>query len=419
MPNMKHLKLLNLRRWQAHVDAIGSGVEIAPAEREVPTAGALFNRSNPRNEGEFVKPFNRKTDKQEPMRGNETWLSPRDYRRVKQPKDAKNWQSTRQAVPQQGADFTSVSATSVNKYRIPKTSVTRKEGDIKIFCCCGWRLTAVRDQFQTIFIHTALSRSHSTLDSWQAQWIWALNLVCFLAHSGMIYATLYFAYFRHGRNWLTETEHLMIPIYRIRTIPTQLMLDNNISKWSEGWNNSLTSTEPNSGLFLYENSMPINFASLIIAFFATSAFFHFWALVFGLFERTWFYYWRQMDDAFCYWRWAEYSISASIMTIALAITLGIREQNTLACLFMLTWCCMVFGFLVEYISCPKALVDTVNHKYPIGPLQMQKFADSRNADYGKTDYYEDPSALKLISQTEWDVRSPYTHTPTLYTWSQI
>ena len=72
----------------------------------------------------------------------------------------------------------------------------------------------------------------------------------------MIYATLYFAYFRHGRNWLTETDHLMIPIYRIRTIPTQLMLDNNISKWSEGWNNSLTSTEPNSGLFLYENGMP-------------------------------------------------------------------------------------------------------------------------------------------------------------------
>ena len=64
-------------------------------------------------------------------------------------------------------------------------------------------------------------------------------------------------------------------------------------------------------------------------------------------------------------------------------------------------------------------MDTVNHKYPIGPLQMQKFADSRSSDYGKTDYYADPSALKLISQTEWDVRSLYTHTPTLYTWSQI
>ena len=44
---------------------------------------------------------------------------------------------------------------------------------------------------------------------------------------------------------------------------------------------------------------------------------------------------------------------------------------------------------------------------------MQKFADPRNADYGKTDYYEDPSALKLISQTEWDVRS-HTHTHTVH-----
>ena len=60
----------------------------------------------------------------------------------------------------------------------------------------------------------------------------------------------------------------------------------------------------------------------------------------------------------------------------------------------------------RYISVPKAYADTVNHKYPIGPLQMQKFANPSNNDYGKTDYYNDPHALKLISQTEWDVRPP-------------
>ena len=36
----------------------------------------------------------------------------------------------------------------------------------------------------------------------------------------------------------------------------------------------------------------INFASLIISFFATSAFFHFLALVLGAFEVCWFWYWR-------------------------------------------------------------------------------------------------------------------------------
>ena len=70
----------------------------------------------------------------------------------------------------------------------------------------------------------------------------------------------------------------------------------------------------------------INFATLVIAFFATSAIFHFWALVAGAYEYWWFWYWRQMDDAFCFWRWAEYSISASIMAMGMAITLGIREQ---------------------------------------------------------------------------------------------
>ena len=31
----------------------------------------------------------------------------------------------------------------------------------------------------------------------------------------------------------------------------------------------------------------------------------------------------------------------------MAITLGIREQNTLAAVFMLIWCCIAFGFLTE------------------------------------------------------------------------
>lgn len=220
-PSTRNLKVLNLQRWQAQ--------QVRCASNEAPTGGALFNRSNPRNDGKFVNPYNRETDSQEPMRGRKTWIHPVSYLRVQEP-DNKDWQASREALPQEGVDFTSVGVEY--KYRIPVTSVTRKEGDLKLFCCFGWRLTA-------------------------AQWVWWLNLVCFLAHSSMIYFTLYFAYFRHGRNWLTDTEHLMIPIYRIRTVPTQLMLDNNVSKWSEGWNNSLTSSEPNSGLFLYENNMPV------------------------------------------------------------------------------------------------------------------------------------------------------------------
>ena len=51
-------------------------------------------------------------------------------------------------------------------------------------------------------------------------------------------------------------------------------------------------------------------------------------------------------------------------------------------------------------------MDEENHKYPVGPLQLKKFANPKNDDYGKTDYYRDPNALKLISQTEWSSDRP-------------
>ena len=91
-----------------------------------------------------------------------------------------------------------------------------------------------------------------------------------------------------------------------------------------------------------------------------------------------------MDDAFCYWRWAEvqctpnptpfpthpiritgqftltplpnqYSVSASLMAMAIGITLGIREQNALAAIFMLHWATMVRPNHPKTYACPHAL----------------------------------------------------------------
>ena len=396
------LKMLDTGRWKAQVEAQASGGDDAhDSDRLIahgpptpaPTGGSLFNLPNPTHDGEFVKPYIRKRDAQaEKFRGEMMWIDPNTYERVNMPPGGgKDWMTSRVAVPTSGDDWTSVQLGSTLKYRIPPTSVTRKMGDCKFFLgFCGWRLTA-------------------------AQWIWWLNFACFCVHTAMVFVTLWMAYWRHGRNAFTDTEHLMIPIYRIRSVPTRYMLDNNMSQWSPGWN--LTSSDPNSGLFLYDNGMPINFASLVCAFFGTSAVFHFWAIVVGAYERYWFWYWRQLDDAFAYWRWAEYSISASIMAMAMAITLGIREQYALAGIFMLTWATQTYGFLTEYISTPKAYADKNNYKYPVGPSQLQKFAAGAS-DYGLTDYYEDPRALKLIDQTEWsqdrpqyDIKEQFKETP--------
>ena len=367
---LEHLKLLNMDRWRAHLqdraereaeerkvaprqpdgEAVAAPVtesaaaavaaRVPPAApavpTPVPTASELFKRAGPLQQGHMVKPYS-------------AWTSSHDYGRVGTPSTGAGWRQTRLQVLPASSDDAASRARLIphSKYHVPVTSVTRKQGDCKLFLCCGWRWTA-------------------------AQWIWALNCLCFLAHTTMIFVTLHFAYWRHGLDPSQDTKHVEIPIYRIRNIPTQHMLDTNQSHWSEGWN--LTSTNPNSGLFLYDNGMPINLASLVIAFFATSAVFHLFACVVGAFERWWGWYWRQMDDALLWWRWAEYGVSAALMAIALGIVLGIREQNTLASLFMLTWATQTYGFLTEYFARPKAYVDEES---------------------------PDRSALALLSQTEW------------------
>lgn len=413
---MDDLKMLNTDRWKAQVhtqanggaggdDARDSEQLIAPGPpTPAPTGGSLFNLPNPTHDGEFVKPYIRQRDAQaQRFRGEMMWIDPKTYQRVDMPPGGgKDWMTSRVAVPTSGDDFSSVALGSVHKYRIPPTSVTRKMGDCKFFCnICGWRLTAAQ-WIWCAFTHSNHSHAQTQARSrFAGRW---LNFACFCVHTAMVFVTLHMAYWRHGRSAFTDTEHVEVPIYRIRNVPTQLMLDNNESQWSPGWNLTRKG-EPNSGLFLYDNGMPINFASLICAFFGTSAVFHFWAIVVGAYERYWFWYWRQLDDAFAYWRWAEYSISASIMAMAMGITLGIREQYALAGIFMLTWATQTYGFLTEYISTPKAYVDEQNYKYPVGPYQLQKFAEGA-ADYGKTDYYRDPAALKLIDQTEWEADRP-------------
>lgn len=152
------LKMLNTDRWKAHAESQSQADEVCTGTSDeqqllptdaalaVPTGGALFNLSNPTHNGEFVKPYNRERDEQEErFRGELMWIDPKTYQRVQMPANGgKDWMRTRTAVPTSGDDFTSVQLGSVHKYRIPPTSVTRKQGDCRLLCCCGWRLTAAQ-----------------------------------------------------------------------------------------------------------------------------------------------------------------------------------------------------------------------------------------------------------------------------------
>jgi hypothetical protein len=336
------VRLLNQKRWESHVaaqqEADVAAAPVSPwglkmingagAVPAVPTAGALFNRPNPiahddeNNGREYVThPYNRTIDKFLKRRGEKRAIGPDgnyyDYDERDQAQraqmDEKKW--NREAyvadrngnivklMPVYGSDAFATNEASVHKRRIPNTSVVNKIGDLRVpFCCWGIRLTA-------------------------AQWIWWTNLVCFLAHSFMAGLTLHMGYGRWGLNpFSDEGEHVKVRIFRISQVPTVTMYMNNLSRWSPGYNGSLSSEGRDIGgneHWLHDNSLPVDFCWLTASFFLISAIFHLWALFVGIFERTWFLYWRQLDDCFAYWRWMEVWCTPTIVksnTCSRAIT---------------------------------------------------------------------------------------------------
>ena len=80
------------------------------------------------------------------------------------------------------------------------------------------------------------------------------------------------------------------------------------------------------------------------------------------------------------------------MIILIAISVGIREQNVLACLFMLMFTTMYLGLFTELYSRPVIIRDQTNYTTPIGRLGF----------FEKADYVRDPNALHLLSQSHWE-----------------
>lgn len=100
------------------------------------------------------------------------------------------------------------------------------------------------------------------------------------------------------------------------------------------------------------NSQIVAFDVLTLFFFGASACMHLMWITVAWFDFAKPFLWYCLDDCYCWWRWAEYSISASIMMVAIAITTGIAEQNTLLGIFSLTFITMWCGFFTEMVSRP-------------------------------------------------------------------
>ena len=284
---------LNRRRWEAQLRAQSAataataatahstghggtaattvaGMRLPAATEPVPTGGLIFWRGQPTRPGNgnredpllppdqgqpgmYMPHQSRHGKKAKERRGHPSFVSLADGREGQRVpyrnKDqlAQNWARTVQVYNENGQlrnDLTKEErqdallvrygesdglwaepVSSYHKYRIPNTSVVWKEGDCG---CCGIKLTA-------------------------AQWIWAMNLLCFIAHTVHVFLVLHYAYWRHG---LDATDHdaaarMLVRVYRITGIPTAEMIANNQSM---GWDPAKRWTQD---FYLRDNDMPV------------------------------------------------------------------------------------------------------------------------------------------------------------------
>jgi hypothetical protein len=85
------------------------------------------------------------------------------------------------------------------------------------------------------------------------------------------------------------------------------------------------------------------------------------------------------------------------MIMLIAISVGIREQNALALIFLSMWVTQWLGFMTELYSRPVIVADTsTEYKIPVGRLGF----------LGRPDYVRNPNALHLISQSHWEGDRP-------------
>lgn len=279
---------LNEQRWKEHVETQDATTIAPQAPAEAPTGGLVFFRGDTRDpvNGGLVKPWDRNGGED----GKGAWSSnvrdPPLYYRVddqhlahyssKDEEHELSKLSTSQDRSQDmvlktsgDSDCFALKPWSRHKYRIPHTSVVHREGDIPICCCFGgYKPTA-------------------------AQVLWWCNLVCCVVHTVMVFVTLHYAYWRWGKS-IYDTDRMLVRIYRLSSIPTAEMLSDNVTK---AWDNT---TRWSNNFYLYDNGVPVraqsslctprqyplllfllrwqlNFATLVLSFFAISAGFHFCA----------------------------------------------------------------------------------------------------------------------------------------------
>tara|TARA_Y100000768_G_scaffold241623_1_gene183113 strand:+ start:453 stop:1781 length:1329 start_codon:yes stop_codon:yes gene_type:complete len=156
----------------------------------------------------------------------------------------------------------------------------------------------------------------------RSTWLRLLHGLCFLLHTAFAVVTLI----------VSNGNDMLVTIKRIRPF------------WGPG-SDYFHDIQPSKNQFVYMDV-------LTLLFFACSAVMHGMWVFLGNHNWANRVLWNYLDNCLCWWRWAEYSLSASIMMISIAITTGIADQNTLLGIFALGFVTMWCGFFTELVSRP-------------------------------------------------------------------
>jgi hypothetical protein len=207
-----------------------------------------------------------------------------------------------------------------------------------------------------------------------------LNTMALVVYTVLLVFAIYFGYYKNEKNMDLHTMRL-----------------------AGGWNFStvnMTSADIDAAWPVVDAEMTLSVTALLITILCVEIFAVLLQLMWGLWERWWYVYWRQLDDCFPFWRWIDWAFSDGIMVLTLALVLGVREVGLLGCCFVLTWICYVMGFVNELYSRPRNKPDLQQYAWAKGPREF-----SEKGPY-TVKYGEDDMALKLISQESWEGDRP-------------
>lgn len=209
---------------------------------------------------------------------------------------------------------------------IPKGAIDKNNGEL---LDPSWESVLTKRERPMLILRllTLNCLCHSGFTRTRAQWLWCFNLFCASVHTAFTVVVL-----RKGHE--KGSDLMNIDVWALQPV----------------WND--TAGRGNYDVTLVDNGHPIRIDYLVGAFFAISALAHWMVVLVSPFDCFIWAYWKWVDLGFGWWRWLEYSFSAGIMMIGICLITGLREQNTLALVFMLIWVTCVLGALTELWSRP-------------------------------------------------------------------